>query len=559
MKILYWLLGFSTTVALLPSFLSAAELTRIIGTGDPIPGSLGLTAGDVYRNPKIRNGKIAFFTGHKEFGVDKPSNTLLYWDGQDFSKVADDFTPVPNLAGGQMLEFNDLTRTNSLSFDINVDPTVVFYASYGNPDEYAIYRWSPGKGIRAVATPSANLSNIKPGIMSNGILVFPTWPVNPGTSLNMIGVDGTLKQLVKKGDEIPDSEFATFDFIHEEFFFEDSRVLVNLSTKPISMGGWYEFRLATPQLPKPVWTANDRIESVNGAFTYWSNGIRGISSSIGESPSSVVGIGQGTANGSPSSSILFKNPPSASFGVLAASGESIPGLPGYTFFRFNDALVYRRSAIFAATAVDSQFDEVIGIFRKEGEKLDILIDTRSVIDGKQVTSVNLHDVDGDTGVILFTAWFDDNTAALYTLPIVGALSFDLWTQEEFPESNGDQAVVGAFADPERDGVVNVVEFALGGQGNALDPGSTVPTVVATSPGESVELEFRRRIELPDGITVTPEMSTSLEGQWHSGPQFIEEVSAVADSDPAFERVRIRGVGATGDNVYFRIAVSAPGG
>ena len=104
-------------VLLLTSSLIAsshAQLTRIIRTGDPIPGSPGLTAGTVFRHPEMDGGHAAFFTDHEQFGVTVPSNTLLYWDGSTLTKVADDDTPVPGLPGQKIL-LNDITDPDTIT------------------------------------------------------------------------------------------------------------------------------------------------------------------------------------------------------------------------------------------------------------------------------------------------------------------------------------------------------------------------------------------------------------------------------------------------------------
>ena len=524
-------------------------LTRIIGTGDPIPESQNLTAGLVFRHPKIHRGEVAFFTEHEQFGVDKPSITLLHWNGSALARIADSFTPVPGVPGA-MLEFNDLLAFNTLSIDVALEPTIVFYASHSNPEDYALYRWRPATGIQTLVKQSASIRSIQSGVMVNGTLVFRTWPLPNGPELWKLAPDGTVAKILEPGDEIVAGE-VTVDFIQPDFLYNGERIVASINTKPSSRGGWWNMTDGALPTFQTIYSG-ERIESPD--YTFWSNSILNLSPAVTDLKST-VGRWQGvTSGGSPAQAVSYQKQPGAAFEAVVKIGDPVAGAVGFSFMNFFGATVRGGSIIFAADARNSAGDEIIGLYQWGGAGATTLIDTRSQIDGKQVTSVLLHDCDRDTRAILFTAYFDDDSAGLFTLNAGSSVTFEAWTEQQFPDANGNQAIIGDLADPEKDGLVNIVEFALGGKANVPDSGNVAPTVAATTE-QGTEFEFQRRKDLPDDFTVVPEISSSLSGQWQSGTEVLEQVSVISDpNDPEVERVRVRTVGPMAAEAYLRILV-----
>lgn len=538
---------------------NAEDLTRIIGTGDPIPESDVLTAGTTHRHPRMDGGKVAFFIGHEQFGVDKPTSTLLYWDAanRQLTKVADDFTALPGLPNRQ-LEFNDLTGRNTLSIDATFELTIVFRAAY--LDEFgqdrALYSWTPTGGIRFAVKPGGSISHILSGLRKNGQLLFQTRPTDESKQ-GLYRVTGNgAEKVILVGDAFPDADGGKITAV-QDFFFNGSRLVVNLNAT-IPNAGWWELPYGANPLAKPIWTVGDRVDGSD--FSYWQNSMQGIGSS-GTLVPSAIGNGAGRRDGQNSESLLYHSAPQLPFQAFIKRGDLVGGASGFRYFRFGNAEVLGNSVVFAANATNDQQEEISGLYHWAGSTFRTLIDSRNaVIDGKKVLVFNLHDRDPKTDTLLITAWFEDSTSALFTLKVSSqTVTFDSWAASQFPGANGNEQIIGLLSDPDRDKLANIIEFALGGNGNRPDPGTVAPSVLATPVGQPAEFEYNRRIGLPDGIVVTPQVSTSLAGQWQSSANMLEEVSTTPDAtNPELERVRIRYVGPARDAAYFRISVTSTG-
>jgi hypothetical protein len=80
--------------------------------------------------------------------------------------------------------------------------------------------------------------------------------------------------------------------------------------------------------------------------------------------------------------------------------------------------------------------------------------------------------------------------------IVVAPPHDVWKQSRFSLNAGDAAVAGPAADPNGNGVANLLEYALGGQRGAA-PSSFLPVV--TTSGDHLTLAFTRPVSADDVI------------------------------------------------------------
>jgi hypothetical protein len=542
-----------------------AQLTRIIRTGDPIPDSPGLTAGANIRTAKIDTGQVVFFTEHTEFGLDKPSNTLLFWDGSALTKIADDFTPVPGLPGAT-LDFNTPPELENLSIDGVASPAlipvVVFYASYqpgdGIEDGQTIYRWTPSIGIQPIFRPGsgADLSYILPGRYSDGVLLFSTWfTVGPEADRGLYSYNnGALSKLLSPGDDIPGEPGNTFDHAFDDYFFNNRRTVARLNATPPSRSGWWDLRGAGPAAALPLILIGD--EFMTNDYHFTNVQIRGIDQSS-DPNGGAVAHAAGTAGGNPSVGLFFSTTQGAPFQPVVRRGAPTYGALGFQFWNFNAVNILHDIVVFSANSYDPTFtNEMHGIYNfGDPTSPSNLIDTNSTIDGKQPASMQLLDRDPTSGTILFSVSFTDNTLALYTMPMgIPKFGYQEWISDQFPDAGGDENIIGTLADPDDDRVANIVEFTLGGEANRPDPKQSTPT----PDPDGTEFAYRRRAEIPETVTITAQIATSPQGPWQTGPGVLEEISSTPDPEnPALSIVRVRSLlPATARANFFRILVSS---
>ncbi|WP_221284949.1 LamG-like jellyroll fold domain-containing protein [Haloferula luteola] len=125
---------------------------------------------------------------------------------------------------------------------------------------------------------------------------------------------------------------------------------------------------------------------------------------------------------------------------------------------------------------------------------------------------------------------------------------EVWRSEHF----GTTANLGNAADdadPDGDGVVNLLERAFGGDPNGADP--TVLPVVNDG-AERLSLEYPRSLAATD-LTWTVEESATLEGDWVSAMGSEEILS----SDGSVELVRFTRPADTASKLFLRLRVTAP--
>mgnify|MGYP006908218269 CR=1 FL=1 len=131
-----------------------------------------------------------------------------------------------------------------------------------------------------------------------------------------------------------------------------------------------------------------------------------------------------------------------------------------------------------------------------------------------------------------------------------------WRAEHFDAAVVmDEAVAGPDADPDGDRLVNLVEYALGGDpGDATgsDHGAPVAPEVGIDGGR-LTISFHRRSAPPadEGISISVEWADSLGGPWQAG-------GSQVDLDPAasgWERVTMRDAAPSpGDRRFARVRV-----
>lgn len=151
-----------------------------------------------------------------------------------------------------------------------------------------------------------------------------------------------------------------------------------------------------------------------------------------------------------------------------------------------------------------------------------------------------------------------NSASL-VYGVAGASPFAAWRQAEFGGDAGNQEIAGALADPDRDGLPNLLEYALGGQ--PLVPQSGISPAISRS-GMDVLVTFGRNPAATDLLLVV-QWSDSLDGDWQpaaiseNGAAFAATGGGVAISEDAQHCVTL--TAAANGRRFFRLAATLPGG
>jgi hypothetical protein len=109
-------------------------------------------------------------------------------------------------------------------------------------------------------------------------------------------------------------------------------------------------------------------------------------------------------------------------------------------------------------------------------------------------------------------------------------SYENWAIRHF----GSPLAVEAqrFADDDRDGYANLLEFALGFDPAVVESGALLETTV--EPGGILTLSYFRSY-LPEGVTITPEVSSDLL-TWQIGPGVLKETLLGSTVDGEFVQV-----------------------
>jgi hypothetical protein len=118
--------------------------------------------------------------------------------------------------------------------------------------------------------------------------------------------------------------------------------------------------------------------------------------------------------------------------------------------------------------------------------------------------------------------------ALYILPSPSPLS--TWRQTHFGTSQNSGNAADT-ADPDHDGIINILEYAFG-----LDPNSPNPNPISFAPvGDHLTITFKRPHPAPADLVYTPQVAGDLSsGIWNSGPSYTSQT--VTDNGDGTETV-----------------------
>ncbi len=152
----------------------------------------------------------------------------------------------------------------------------------------------------------------------------------------------------------------------------------------------------------------------------------------------------------------------------------------------------------------------------------------------------------------------------WQIPQPGAEAYAVWRADSFgKDGGGDDAIAGPAADPDRDGVPNRLEYALGLDPRRSDAAGLPRAVrVVVSGAVHAGLEFRWRADVPG---VLPEVQTSTPGvsggAWRAGPDLLVEHGAPVPvpGEPGMVRRTFRTVAplAPGRPTLLRLRVTGP--
>jgi surface-anchored protein len=137
-----------------------------------------------------------------------------------------------------------------------------------------------------------------------------------------------------------------------------------------------------------------------------------------------------------------------------------------------------------------------------------------------------------------------------------------WRASRFPvETVMDEAVAGPDADPDGDGLANLLEYGFGsdpldpGKANPETSGIAGPEFIRIADGVSIFPAFRffRRIHEDADVTYSVEWSDGLDGGWEAGG--IE--TSVENFGDRWERVTVRDTRAVSGSRFGRVRVEIP--
>lgn len=137
-----------------------------------------------------------------------------------------------------------------------------------------------------------------------------------------------------------------------------------------------------------------------------------------------------------------------------------------------------------------------------------------------------------------------------------APEFSSWVAGYFPGSGGDPTLLGATADPDGDGLNNLLEFGLGRAPNQAEPPLAPARWIDPDTGEShLALTFIRA----RGVAVTAEISDDLVTWSSAAADLVQIGTAVPDASGLYETVSFRSLAsvAAKPRQFVRVRVSGP--
>ncbi len=178
-----------------------------------------------------------------------------------------------------------------------------------------------------------------------------------------------------------------------------------------------------------------------------------------------------------------------------------------------------------------------------------------------VTPIPNDQYDGDQTVVLTLA------AGNYLIGGTGTATvtihdkpFDAWKYANFGSNANNAAISGPLADPDGDGIPNLIEYALNRTPTVPDATSllTLGSETDISTGLNyLTASYSRRISAPD-ITYYVDVSSDLV-TWNSGSAYTTDESVTADGNSVTETVKVRILSSTDQNprMFVRLRISQP--
>jgi hypothetical protein len=137
-------------------------------------------------------------------------------------------------------------------------------------------------------------------------------------------------------------------------------------------------------------------------------------------------------------------------------------------------------------------------------------------------------VTGSPFVITIAASNGISPAATQSFTLTVRWTFATWQSVKFGTSATDSSIAGPLADPNGNGILNLLEYALGGDPLSTSPTVSLPTVttvVSLSDGQP-HLTLTAKLDPnASGVTVSGQVSSDLH-TWNSGTNYVQVVSDV---------------------------------